>query len=63
MSKEKFDAKLDQVKGSVKEAAGKVTNDKQLEAEGTVEKLAGKAKEAVKDVKDTISGAIDNISK
>lgn len=58
---EKFDAKLDQAKGSVKEAAGKLTDDKRLEAEGTVEKLAGKAKEVAEDVKDTVAGAIDKL--
>ncbi|MDQ0221732.1 CsbD family protein [Streptococcus moroccensis] len=63
MSQEKFDAKLDQAKGSVKEVAGKLTDDKSLEAEGKVDKLSGKAKEVAKDVKDTVTGAVESLKK
>jgi uncharacterized protein YjbJ (UPF0337 family) len=38
---------LHEAKGAVKEAAGKLTNDHKLEAEGTVEKYAGKAQKEV----------------
>lgn len=62
MTAEKFDAKLDQVAGSIKETAGKLTGDKQLEAEGTVDKLAGKVKEGIEDAKATVKGAIDSLS-
>lgn len=61
MTEEKFDAKLDQVAGSVKEVAGKVTGDKQLEAEGVVEQLAGKVKEGIEDAKATVKGALDGL--
>lgn len=43
MSEEKFNAKIDQVGGKVKETLGKVSDDKELETEGKVEKVAGKA--------------------
>jgi uncharacterized protein YjbJ (UPF0337 family) len=46
-----------QVKGSVKEAAGKVTGDKKLEAEGKGEKIGGKVQNAVGGTKDTIRDA------
>jgi len=46
-----------QVKGSVKEAAGKVTGDKKLEAEGKGEKIGGKVQNAVGGAKDTIRDA------
>ncbi|MBF0844989.1 CsbD family protein, partial [Streptococcus danieliae] len=36
MSEEKLSAKLDQVTGGLKEAAGKVIGDKKTEAEGLV---------------------------
>lgn len=62
MTAEKFDAKLDQVAGSIKETAGKLTGDKQLEAEGTADKLAGKVKEGIEDAKATVKGAIDSLS-
>jgi uncharacterized protein YjbJ (UPF0337 family) len=46
-----------QVKGSVKEAAGKVTGDKKLEAEGKGEKVGGKVQNAVGGAKDSIRDA------
>jgi uncharacterized protein YjbJ (UPF0337 family) len=50
------DAEKDQAKGRVKEAAGKLTADKDLEREGKVDRAAGKAKETVDDVKDKLTG-------
>jgi uncharacterized protein YjbJ (UPF0337 family) len=49
----------DNVKGNVKETAGAVTGDRDLEAEGKTDQLVGKLKEAVDDVKDAAEGAID----
>ena len=37
----------DQAKGAVKEAAGKVTGDQKLQAEGKADKVAGKTESAV----------------
>lgn len=59
---DKFEAKLDQVAGSVKETAGKLTGDKKLEAEGAVDQLAGKVKEGLANATDAIKGAIDSLS-
>ena len=39
------------MKGKVKEVAGKLSDDPNLEAEGTVEKIAGKVQEKVGQVK------------
>jgi uncharacterized protein YjbJ (UPF0337 family) len=47
-----------QVKGAVKEAAGKVSGDKKLEAKGKGEKLGGKVQNAVGGAKDSIRDAI-----
>ena len=47
-----------QVKGAVKEAAGKVTGDKKLEAEGKGEKVGGKVQNAVGGAKDTARDAM-----
>jgi uncharacterized protein YjbJ (UPF0337 family) len=47
-----------QVKGSVKEAAGKVSGDKKLEAEGKGEKVAGKVQNAVGGAKDSVRDAL-----
>ncbi|MFO1143173.1 MAG: CsbD family protein [Amaricoccus sp.] len=40
--------------GTVKEAAGKLTGDKQLEGEGKGQKAAGMAESAVGKAKDTV---------
>ena len=47
-----------QVTGSIKEAIGKVTGDTKAQAEGTVEKTAGKAQNAVGGAKDTVRDAV-----
>jgi uncharacterized protein YjbJ (UPF0337 family) len=41
-TKDQIEGKLHEVKGKVKEAAGRVTNNPDLAAEGQGEKLAGK---------------------
>jgi uncharacterized protein YjbJ (UPF0337 family) len=46
-----------QVKGAVKEAAGKVTGDKKLQAEGKTEKVGGKVQNAVGGAKDSLREA------
>jgi uncharacterized protein YjbJ (UPF0337 family) len=43
--------KAHKVKGKVKEAAGKLTRDRDLEAEGTVEKMQGYVQEKVGQIK------------
>ena len=45
-----------QVKGAVKEVAGKVTGDTKTEAEGKAEKAAGKVQNTVGGVKDSLRG-------
>ena len=47
-----------QVSGSIKEAVGKVTGDTKTQAEGTAEKAAGKAQNAVGGVKDSARDAL-----
>jgi uncharacterized protein YjbJ (UPF0337 family) len=49
---DKFDAKADEVKGKVKETAGHVTHDEDLEAEGKGEQVKGNLKQGVEKVKD-----------
>jgi uncharacterized protein YjbJ (UPF0337 family) len=52
MDKEHVKGAFDKVKGSVEEAAGKVTGDKKLEVEGKVDKAKGDARETIGDIKD-----------
>lgn len=63
MSDEKIKAKLDQVKGDIKQVVGKVTENKKLEAEGMVEKTIAKGKEIVDDIKEGSEGTVDSIKK
>jgi uncharacterized protein YjbJ (UPF0337 family) len=46
---------MDEAKGRIKEAAGDLTDDKDLKNEGKVDKAAGKAKGAVDSVKDALT--------
>lgn len=52
---------MDQAKGRAKEAAGALTDDEDLKAEGKVDKSSGKVKDAVDSVKDKIEDAIDGV--
>jgi len=63
MNKDTVDGNLKQVKGSVKEALGKVTGNKRLEVEGASEKLAGKAQEGVGKTRDAAKDAVDKLRK
>jgi uncharacterized protein YjbJ (UPF0337 family) len=51
--------KGDQVKGRVKEAAGALTGDTELESEGKADRRAGEAKEKVGHVKDKVEAVIE----
>lgn len=63
MNKNSVEGKLDQVKGSVKEALGKVIGNEQLEAEGATEKVAGKAQEGVGKAQEAAKDAADKLRK
>ena len=54
MDKEHVKGAMDKVKGAIKEAAGKLTGDKKLEAEGKLDKMKGEARDVVGDVKDAV---------
>jgi uncharacterized protein YjbJ (UPF0337 family) len=51
----------DKVKGSIKEAAGKLTGDRRTEAEGKTDQAKGKAKNAAREVKETAKGVRDSL--
>ena len=50
----------DQAKGRVKQAAGDLTDDDDLKAEGKGDELLGKAKGALGDLRDKAEGALDS---
>jgi uncharacterized protein YjbJ (UPF0337 family) len=50
-TKDELQGKLHEAKGKIKEAAGHVTNNPNLEDEGTDEKVAGKVQNKVGQIK------------
>jgi uncharacterized protein YjbJ (UPF0337 family) len=57
MDKNRIEGIGKQMKGSVKEAAGKVTGDAKLEAEGKADNLVGRVQNAVGGLKDVAKHA------
>jgi uncharacterized protein YjbJ (UPF0337 family) len=57
MDKDRYEGAGRQVKGAVKDAAGKVTGDKKLQAEGKIDKATGKAQSELGKAKDAVRDA------
>jgi len=51
-TKDKAEGKYHEVKGKIKEMAGELTDNPELEAEGTTEKIAGKVQKKIGEVKE-----------
>jgi len=60
MDKDRIEGSATQAKGSLKEAAGKVTGDTKLKSEGAADKAAGKVQSAVGGAKDAVRDALDD---
>jgi len=60
MDREHVRGAVDKVKGGLKETAGKLTDDKRLQAEGKVDKAKGAAHKAAGDVKEGMRDALDD---
>jgi uncharacterized protein YjbJ (UPF0337 family) len=54
MDKEHVKGAADKAKGAVKDAVGKMTDDKKLQAEGKMDKAKGSARQALGDAKDAV---------
>jgi uncharacterized protein YjbJ (UPF0337 family) len=57
MDKEHVKGAADKAKGAIKDAAGKVTGDKELQAEGKTDKAKGDLHNAAGNVKDAVKHA------
>lgn len=53
-TKDQAEGTLHQIKGAVKEAAGKISGKPGLEAEGKAENIAGKVQEKVGELKEVL---------
>ena len=56
MDKDRIAGAAKQAKGAIKDAAGKVTGDTKMQAEGKADKAMGKAQNAVGGAKDAMRG-------
>ncbi len=63
MDKEHIKGAAEKVVGAVKDAAGKVTGNEKLQAEGKADKAAGAARETVGDVKDAGRSVADAVKR
>lgn len=57
MDKDRIKGMGDQAKGAIKDAAGKVTGDAKLQAEGKADKLKGKLENAAGGARDAVREA------
>jgi uncharacterized protein YjbJ (UPF0337 family) len=57
MDKEHVKGAADKAKGAIKDTAGKVTGDKELQSEGKMDKTKGDVHNAAGDVKDAVKHA------
>lgn len=58
VNKDQVSGVAKQVKGAVKEAAGKATGNRRTQAEGTADKVAGKVQKAYGDAKQKVKDAL-----
>jgi uncharacterized protein YjbJ (UPF0337 family) len=57
MDKDRIAGKAKEVKGAIKEGVGKMTGNKDTEAEGKIDKVAGKVQGKVGEAKDSVRDA------
>ena len=60
MDKDRIEGSATQAKGALKQAAGKITGDAKLQAEGAADKTKGKLQNAVGGAKDALRDATKN---
>ena len=58
MDKDRIAGSAKELKGTVKQAIGKVVGDVKLESEGNAEKAEGKVQNAIGGMKDTVRDAL-----
>ena len=63
MDREHIKGAADKAKGAMKDAAGKLMDDKKLQAEGKIDKAKGAAHETAGDMKDAARHAKEDIER
>jgi len=56
MNKDRVEGSAKEIKGVIKQAAGKAAGDAKLQAEGKADEVEGKVQNAVGSIKDVIKG-------
>ena len=59
MNKDRIQGSAEQVKGKIKEVAGKATGDSKLESEGKAQQVAGKVQNTIGGMKDAVKEAVN----
>jgi len=62
MNRDEMKGKAEKAKGYVKDKAGEITNNPDLEAEGELERAKGAAREKIGKAKDEVKEGIEEIS-
>lgn len=60
MDQDRIKGAGDQMKGKIKEGAGKLTGDEKLKTEGKVDQAKGKVENAIGGAKDKVRETLDN---
>jgi len=60
-NKDEMEGKWDQAKGKTKEVVGRAIDDKDLEAEGTADRIGGKAEEGFGTARRKVGEAIEDV--
>jgi uncharacterized protein YjbJ (UPF0337 family) len=59
MDKDRIEGKVEKAKGYIKDKAGEILNDPDLEAEGEAERLKGEVKDQFGKAKDKVREVVD----
>jgi len=63
MDKKNLEGGLDNLKGKVKETAGVVTGDRELEGEGKLDQIKGKVKDVAGNIREGIKDKLDDLDR
>ena len=61
MNRDEIKGKAEKAKGFVKEKTGELIGNRDLEAEGSAERLAGKARETLGKTEEKVEDAVDDV--
>lgn len=63
MDKDRIKGAAQKIKGGIKEAVGKMTGNRKLEADGKIDKAAGSVRQVVGEAKDVVRDVVKDNAK